>query len=136
MSDFQVTLLLDGNAIRVREYHWAIVQTTDEMNRPQGGVLAGKLHVVLDCLAHPVVDAWMADSRKTMSGELLVLGPDGQRARTIRFTDAYCVNQGLFFDGMSNQQAGALSVLLSAHTLLVDQELEIRNVWPLDHGVS
>lgn len=136
MSDYQVTLHFDGNAIRVREYHWAIVQTTDEVNRPQGGVLAGKLHVVLDCLAHPALDAWMADSRKTVSGELLVRGPDGLRARTIRFTDAYCVNQGLFFDGMSNRQAGALSVLLSAHTLLIDQELEIRNVWPLDHATS
>lgn len=136
MSDYQVTLHFDGNAIRVREYHWAIVQTTDEVNRPQGGVLAGKLHVVLDCLAHPALDAWMADSRKTVSGELLVRGPDGLRARTIRFTDAYCVNQGLFFDGMSNRQAGALSVVLSAHTLLIDQELEIRNVWPLDHAAS
>lgn len=136
MADYQVTLNLDGMAIPVREYHWAIVQTTDEVNRPQGGVLAGKIHVVLDCLAHPIVDAWMADSLKTMSGELLVLGPDGLRARTIRFTDAYCVNQGLFFDGMSNRQSAALSVLLSAHTLLIDQELEIRNMWPIDHAAA
>lgn len=134
MTDYQVTLNLDGMVIPVREYHWAIVQTTDEVNRPQGGILAGKLHLVLDCLAHPIVDAWMADSLKTMRGELLVLGPDGQRARTIRFADAYCVNQGLFFDGMSNRQSGALSVMVSAHTLLIDQELEVSNRWPTDHA--
>ena len=130
MQDFQVTLQLGPHTIRVQEYHWAVVQPTDDLNRPQGGILAGKLHLVLDCLAHEVVDAWMADSHKKLSGEVSALGPDGFRLRTLRFTDAYCVNQGLFFDGASNRRSGALSVLISARSLLVDQALTLENLWP------
>ena len=93
-------------------------------------MLASKLYLVLDCLAHPTLDFWMADSLKTMSGELTALGPEGLRHRTIGFVDAYCVNQGLFFDGTSNRRAGALSVLISARQLLIDRELGLANVWP------
>ena len=130
MSDFHVTLRFDEHLIPVQEYHWAIVQTTDEVNRPQNGVLAGKLHLVLDGLVHPALDAWMANSTKTANGELLVLGPAGFRVRSIHFTDAYCINQGLFFDGTDTRRSGALSVMLSARVLVINQELEISNVWP------
>jgi len=130
MQNSHVTLHLGPHAIRVQEYHWAVVQPTDDLNRPQGGILAGKLHLVLDCLAHEALDAWMADSHKKLSGEVSALGPDGLRLRTLRFTDAYCVNQGLFFDGTSNGRSGALSVLISARSLLVDQTLALENLWP------
>lgn len=130
MNDFQVTLHFDEFIVPVQEYHWAVVQTTDEHNRPQASVLAGKLHLVVDCLVHAGLDAWMANSRKLHSGHLRVLGPDGFLLRTLHFVDAYCVNQGLFFDGMSTRRSGALSVLLSARLLTVDQELKMANHWP------
>ena len=55
----------------MQEYHWGIVRQTDAQYRTQGGVLAGKIGLVVDTLHHPVLDAWMAAPRKCLSGELV-----------------------------------------------------------------
>ena len=61
----------------MQEYHWGIVRQTDAQYRTQGGVLAGKISLVVDTLHHPVLDAWMAaphphpPPRKCLSGELV-----------------------------------------------------------------
>jgi hypothetical protein len=43
---------------------------------------------VLDHLHDPVLDHWMADSHKRLSGRLVVTGIEGSRFRTVQFHDA------------------------------------------------
>ena len=116
----------------MQEYHWGIVRQTDAQHRPQGGVLAGKISLVVDTLHHPVLDAWMADPRKCLSGELVAHAADGLgTARRLRFVDALCVNQGLtFLAGAGSRFAGSMSLLLSARELHVNEGLAIDNHWP------
>jgi len=114
----------------VQEFHWAIVQNTDEQARPQSGIHAGQLHLVLDHLHHPVLDEWMANSRKLLSGSLLVRGLDGSRFRTVAFRNAYCVSEGLHFNSTGVGSATSMSVLISAQQLLINKEVETTNSWP------
>ena len=125
-------LLLEGELIPVQEFHWGIVQPTDLSQRPQSGILAGKISLVLDKLQHPVLDAWMAANRKRLSGTLVVDAADGTGStRCLRFVDALCVNQGLTFSaGGGGAFAGTMSVLLTARELHVDDALTIDNNWP------
>lgn len=125
-------LYLEDSSLGVQEFHWGIVQPTDEQGRPQAGILAGKISLVLDTLQHPVLDAWMADPRKRLSGKVVVAAADGMGAtRTVRFVDALCVNQGLTFVADSPSTfAGSMSVVLTARELHLDEGLTIDNRWP------
>ena len=126
------TLYLEGENIFVQEFHWGIVQPTDHQSRPQNGILAGKLSMVVNLLQHPLLDAWMADARKQLSGELVAEAPNGMgTARRLRFVDALCVNQGLtFVTGSTSAAAGTMSLLLTARELHVESDLVINNHWP------
>lgn len=108
------------------------MQLTDLNSRPQSGILAGKISLVIDKLQHPLLDAWMADPRKQLSGVLVADAADGMgTARRLRFVDALCVNQGLTFTaGGDAQFAGAMSLLLTARELHVEETLVIDNRWP------
>ncbi len=126
-------LYLENDIIQVSEFHWGVVQETDLQSRPQSGILAGKLSFVIDKLQHPVLDAWMADARKLLSGVLVADAPDGMGAvRRLRFVDALCVNQGINFTATGSQGrfAGSMSVLLTARQLHIDEALVIDNQWP------
>lgn len=125
-------LYLEGFQLTVQEFHWGIVQLTDTQSRPQNGILAGKISLVIDKLQHPLLDAWMADPRKRLSGEIIADSPDGMgTARSLRFVDALCVSQGLHFvAGGQDAFAGTMSVLLTARQLHVDGGLVIDNQWP------
>ena len=126
------TLYLEDQPLTVQECHWGIVQQTDAQQRPQAGVLAGKISLVVDTLHHPVLDAWMADPHKRLSGLLVVHAADGLgTARRLRFVDALCINQGLtFLAGEGSRYAGSMSLLLSARELHVNEGLMIDNHWP------
>ena len=120
----------DANPWRAREFHWAVVQNIDEQSRPQAGLHSGQLHLVLDHLHDPVLDAWMADSYKLRDGKLVVTGADGLRFRTVRFEDAFCVGEGLYFNSTGTGPATTMSVLISARKLTVDGEVDFDNAWP------
>ena len=126
------TLYLEGSPIAVQEFHWAIVQLTDLQSRPQAGILAGKISLVIDKLQHAVIDAWMADPAKRLDGSVVVKAADGMGAvRTLRFVDALCVSQGLSFTaGGDGTYAGTMSVLLTARQLHVNEGLTLDNHWP------
>lgn len=126
-------LYLEGEVLIVQEFHWGIVQLTDAQSRPQSGILAGKISLVIDKLQHPLLDAWMADARKQLSGLLVADAPDGMgTARSLRFVDALCVSQGLAFTAGGNSTfAGTMSILLTARQLHVDGALVIDNNWPV-----
>ena len=126
-------LFLEGEVLVVQEFHWAIVQLIDNQSRPQSGILAGKISLVIDKLQHPLLDAWMADARKQLSGLLVADAPDGMgTARSLRFVDALCVSQGLAFTaGGDSTFAGTMSILLTARQLHVDGALVIDNNWPV-----
>ncbi len=125
-------LYLEDDVIQVQEFHWGIMQPTDGQSRPQSGITAGKISLVLDKLHHPVLDAWMADERKLLSGTLLADSPDGMgSARSLRFVDALCVSQGLSFSASGGGHfAGTMSLQLTARELHVDGSLLIDNQWP------
>lgn len=125
-------LYLAGETIPVQEFHWGIVQQVDAQSRPQAGILAGKISLVIDKLQHPLLDAWMADARKQLSGEVVADAADGMGTiRRLRFEDALCVNQGITFvaDG-SGTFAGTMSLLLTARALHVNEALVLDNCWP------
>jgi hypothetical protein len=126
------TLYLERTAIVVQEFHWGIVQPTDSTHRPQAGVLAGKISLVVAQLHHPLLDAWMASEGKLCSGELLAEAADGTgTVRRLRFVEALCVNQGMaYHDGGGAGLVGTLSLLLTARELHVDHALVINNAWP------
>ncbi len=126
-------LYLEGETIVVQEFHWGIVQLTDAQSRPQSGILAGKISLVIDKLQHPLLDAWMADARKQLSGLLVADAPNGMgTTRSLRFVDALCVGQGLSFTaGGDSTFAGTMSILLTARQLHVDGSLVIDNHWPV-----
>lgn len=125
-------LYLEGSVIPVQEFHWGIVQLTDAQSRPQSGILAGKISLVIDKLQHPILDAWMADARKQLGGVLVADAANGMGTmRRLRFVGALCVNQGLNFTaGGSGAFAGTMSLLLTARELHVEDELTIDNHWP------
>ncbi|RZJ57698.1 MAG: hypothetical protein EOO55_02805 [Hymenobacter sp.] len=105
----------------VQEFHWGLVQLTNERNVPLGGMLTGQIRVVLDRLHHPVLAAWMADSYKKLDGKLIAYGLDGMSiTRIIEFEEGYCSNQGMYFDGTKSNFATGLSLLISAQTLRID----------------
>lgn len=85
---------------------------------------------MLDHLHDPVLDAWMADSYKLRDGKLVVTGADGLRFRTVRFEDASCVGEGLYFNSTGTGPATTMSVLISARKLTVEGEVDFDNVWP------
>jgi len=89
-----------------------------------------QLHLVLDHLHDPVLDHWMADSHKRLSGRLVVTGIDGSRFRTVQFHDALCVSEGLYFNATGVGPATTMSVLISANRLVVDGVVETSNHWP------
>lgn len=114
-----------------REFHWAVVQNIDEKSRPQAGLHSGQMHLVLDHLHHPVLDEWMADSTKLRNGKLIVTAADGGVFRTVRFEGAFCVGEGLYFNSTGTGPAATMSVLISAHKMTVDEEVDFDNEWPL-----
>ncbi|RZJ57741.1 MAG: hypothetical protein EOO55_02710 [Hymenobacter sp.] len=126
-------LYLEGELITVQEFHWGIVQLTDAQSRPQNSILAGKISLVIDKLQHPLLDAWMADAHKQLSGLLVADATDGMgTARSLRFVDAFCVNQGLSFTaGGTGSFAGTMSLLLTARQLHIEEALVIDNNWPV-----
>jgi hypothetical protein len=130
---YSAKLYLEGEVLVVQEFHWAIVQFTDVQSRPQNSILAGKISLVIDKLQHPLLDAWMADARKQLSGTVVADATDGMStARTLRFVDALCVNQGLHFTaGGTETFAGSMSILITARQLHVENELVIDNNWPV-----
>ncbi|MBC8083743.1 MAG: hypothetical protein H7Z21_11075, partial [Hymenobacter sp.] len=67
----------------------------DERSQPHAFLRGGQLHLVLDHLHHPALDAWMADSGKLLDGRLVVRGINGGRFRTVAFREAFCVGEGL-----------------------------------------
>ena len=125
-------LYLEGPPLVVHEFHWGVVQATDVQTRPQNGVLAGKISLVIDKLQHALLDAWMADPRKQLSGELIAEARDGMgAARRLRFVDAVCINQGMTFTASGNSSfAGTMSVLISARELHIEETIAVANRWP------
>ena len=130
---FTAVLRLDAESKSwpAREFHWAIVQEIGEYARPEAGIHAGQVHVVLDHLHDPVLDDWMAEATKRRAGSLEISGLDGSRFRTLTFRDAYCVSEGLCFNSTGIGPATTMSVLISADHLLIDGEVELDNHWPL-----
>lgn len=128
---FHTELLLTSETaerLAAQEFHWGLVQLTNEKSVPQGGLLVGQIRVVFNYLYHPVLAAWMADSYKLLNGKLVAYSIDGlSAARTIEFEDAYCFNQGLHFDGSASSFSGGMSILISARTLLIDGQLLLTN---------
>ncbi|GAB3638345.1 hypothetical protein GCM10027422_39350 [Hymenobacter arcticus] len=126
-------LYLEGEVLIVQEFHWAIVQLIDAQSRPQNSVLAGKISVVIDKLQHPLLDAWMADARKQLSGLVVADSPDGMgTARSLRFVDALCVSQELQFTaGGTGTFAGAMTIVLTARQLHIEDGLTLDNHWPV-----
>ncbi|WP_046244424.1 type VI secretion system tube protein TssD [Hymenobacter terrenus] len=129
---FTAKLHLDVESVSwpVLDYHWAVVQAITEQSRPENSIFAGQLHLVLDHLHHPLLDAWMSDATKRRNGRLEVTSTDGRRLRTVAFWDAYCVSEGLYFNSTGVGRATTMSVLISANRLLIDEEVEITNHWP------
>lgn len=130
---FTATLHLaaEARAWTAQEFHWAIVQNIDEFTRPQAGIMAGQLHLVLDHLHDPVLDDWMANPTKLRNGHLKILAADGSGFRTILFEDAYCVSEGLNFNSTGLGPATTMSVLISACRLTIDGEVKVDNNWPI-----
>ena len=56
----------------------------------------------------------MCDATKLRDGSLAVTAPDGSRLRTVRFWNAYCVGEGLYFNATGVGRAATMSVLISA----------------------
>lgn len=106
------------------------MQNINERTRPENGIYAGQLHLVLDHLHHPVLDDWMSDATKLRDGRLVVMAPDGSRLRTVQFWNAYCVGEGLYFNATGVGRAATMSVLISAQRLLLNDEVEVSNHWP------
>ncbi len=128
---FHAELLLGAELLgrlTVQEFHWGLVQLTNEKNVPQGGVLTGQVRVVLDRLYHPVLAAWMADSYKMLNGKLVAYGLDGiSVVRLLEFEQAYCFNQGLHFDGTKSSFSTGMSILISAQTLRINGAVVLTN---------
>lgn len=125
---FTAELQLTACVLPVLEFHWALVQSMDERGRPQSFLRGGQLHLVLDHLHHSVLDAWMADPQMLLDGSLVVRGLDGSRFRTVAFREAFCVNEGLYFNSTGLGRATSMSVLISAKHLLVDESVAFDNV--------
>ncbi len=124
---FTAELQLAACVLPVLEFHWALVQSTDERGQPHAFLRGGQLHLVLDHLHHPVLDGWMADPQMLLDGKLVVQGLDGSRFRTVAFREAFCVSEGMYFNSTGLGRATSLSVLISAKHLLVDESVEFSN---------
>jgi hypothetical protein len=129
---FHAELLLTAETLDrlvVQEFHWGLVQLTNERNVPLGGVLTGQIRLVLDRLHHPVLAAWMADSYKKLNGKIVAYGLDGiSVARIIEFEEGACFNQGMYFDATKSGFSTGLSILISAQTLRIDGVAVLTNV--------
>ncbi len=106
---------------------YSLEQNVDNIGQPAGEVKGGQITVTIGTNGADTRFGWMVASDMKQSGELKFIDANGQTAKTITFTDAYCVGYTEEYEAFSAGSTGTVSIKEGAKETLVLSCMEIAN---------
>ncbi len=90
---------------------YSLEQNVDNIGQPAGEVKGGQITVTIGTNGSDSRFGWMVASDMKQNGELKFVDANGQTAKTISFTDAYCVGYTEDYEAFSDKgRAGTVSI--------------------------
>ena len=89
---------------------YSFEQNIDNIGQPAGEVKGGQITVTIGTNGSDARFGWMVASDMKQSGELKFIDSNGQTAKTVKFTDAYCVGYTEEYEAFSPAGAGKVSI--------------------------
>jgi len=85
---------------------YSLEQNVDNIGQPAGEVKGGQITVTIGTSGSDTRFGWMVASDMKQNGELKFIDSLGQTAKTIKFTDAYCVGYTEEYEAFSTANTG------------------------------
>ncbi len=106
---------------------YSLEQNVDNIGQPAGEVKGGQITVTIGTNGSDTRFGWMVASVMKQNGELKFIDSNGQTAKTIAFTDAYCVGYTEEYEAFSEGSRGTVSIKEGAKETLTLSCMEIAN---------
>lgn len=131
MASFSAVLSL-GTAFStdLKSFEMEIEQSVDTLGRPASPTFGGTITMSFNTPAYPLVNEWMFDPAKQLSGNVVMLGLNKETLKTLDFTNAYCVGLLQSFDGTANSASLTTTITISPEKIAVSY-MKLDNQWPL-----
>jgi hypothetical protein len=97
---------------------YSFEQNIDNIGQPAGEVKGGQITVTIGTNGSDTRFGWMVASDLKQNGELKFIDSNGQTAKTIKFTDAYCVSYTEEYEAFSPGGNGTVSIKEGAKEVL------------------
>ncbi len=115
------------------EYSFA--QNVDPIGQPAGEVMGGLISVTIESTGSDTRFGWMVASAMRQNGELKFIDSNNQTAKTVAFTNAYCVGYKEEYEafsagntGVTVKEAARETLTLSCEEIAVGGESHV-NSW-------
>ena len=126
---FKAKLTIDEEDINVLHCGYRFSQLTDATGKPTAIPQGGTINLVVESDGATDLFDWMISPTQTKSGVITFLRRDEKsKLKTLRFTDAHCVDYYETFDHVSDEPM-QIQLTISAREIKLN-ESEFKNNWP------
>ncbi len=89
---------------------YSLEQNVDNIGQPAGEVKGGQITITIGTNGSDTRFGWMVASDMKQNGEIKFIDANGQTAKTITLTDAYCVGYTEDYEAFSAADNGSVSI--------------------------
>ena len=133
---FQGKLEIDGKPFNLIKFNLGLNQSIDQHNRPNATSRGGVFSITIESSNNNAMLEWMISPSMMKNGTITFSRRDNASSmRTVRFTDAFCVNYTEHFDAV-NEHPMSIDLTVSARVLDFGGSLTITNNWPGSYSDS
>ncbi len=127
---FQGKLQIDGKPFNLLKFKLGLNQSIDQHNRPNSTSRGGVFSITIESSNNNAMLEWMISPSMMKNGTITFSRRDNASSmRTVKFTDAFCVNYTENFDAI-NEHPMYIDLTISARVLDFGGSLTITNNWP------
>ena len=133
---FQGKLEIDGKPFNLIKFSLGLNQSIDQHNRPNSTSRGGVFSITIESSNNNAMLEWMISPSMMKNGTITFSRRDNASSmRTVKFTDAFCVNYTEHFDAI-NEHPMSIDLTISSRVLDFGGSLTITNNWPGSYSDS